>query len=139
MWQAAIGPITKLAGNIFDRILPDKTAAAAAKADFQLALLAQEGEELKTKMSAIIMEAKSLDPWTSRARPSFLYVMYLLIIVNGVLAPFAGIFAPEAMALYFTNLGKGLNAIPESVWALFGAGYLGYVGAREYGKAKLLK
>ena len=31
-------------------------------------------------MQAIVAEAQSTDPWTSRARPSFLYMMYALIL-----------------------------------------------------------
>lgn len=33
-------------------------------------------------MKAIIAEAQSRDPWTSRARPSFMYVMYVLILFS---------------------------------------------------------
>ncbi len=32
------------------------------------------------------------------------------------------------------NLSKLLNAVPESLWWLFGAGYLGYTGARSLDK-----
>ena len=35
---------------------------------------------LSTQMQAIVAEAQSSDPWTSRARPSFLYMMYALIL-----------------------------------------------------------
>ena len=31
-------------------------------------------------MSAIVAEANSSDPWTSRARPSFLYLIYVLLL-----------------------------------------------------------
>jgi hypothetical protein len=31
-------------------------------------------------MAAVLAEAESPDPWTSRARPSFLYVMYVLLL-----------------------------------------------------------
>lgn len=32
------------------------------------------------------------------------------------------------------NLNKLLGAVPESLWWLFGAGYLGYTGARSFDK-----
>ena len=35
---------------------------------------------MNTQLSAIISDSKSSDPWTSRARPSFLYVVYTLIL-----------------------------------------------------------
>ena len=40
----------------------------------------QEMEAIRTRMTAIVAEANSADPWTSRARPSFLYVMYALLL-----------------------------------------------------------
>ena len=35
---------------------------------------------ISAQMQAIVAEAQSADPRTSRARPSFLYVMYALLI-----------------------------------------------------------
>ena len=32
------------------------------------------------------------------------------------------------------NLNKLLGAVPESLWWLFGVGYLGYTGARSFDK-----
>ena len=34
-----------------------------------------ELERVRTQMAGVLAEAGSTDPWTSRARPSFLYVM----------------------------------------------------------------
>jgi len=102
--------------------------------------LAQNGgfKNQEIQLSAILAEAKSSDPWTSRARPSFLYVMYVMIlsaIPMGILSAYN----PD-MAIQIVNGMKAwLAAIPEALWTVFGFGYLGYVGAREYGKNKLLK
>lgn len=38
------------------------------------------------------------------------------------------------MATAASNLANLLQAIPESLWWLFGAGYLGYTGARSMDK-----
>ncbi|MBX9663691.1 3TM-type holin [Novosphingobium sp.] len=73
--------------------------------------------------------------YVSLARPSFLYVMYLLIlwaIPLGLLAavrPAAARSMTEAITAYFTGL-------PQPLYALFGAAYLGYTAARQYGKAR---
>ena len=71
-----IGPVT----SIIDKVIPDKEARAKAK----LALLELEGTQdlrrIEAQLSAIVAEAQSRDPWTSRARPSFLYVMYAMIL-----------------------------------------------------------
>ena len=92
-------------------------------------------EQIRAQLSAIVAEAQSADPWTSRARPSFLYVMYALLlwaIPMGLIAA-----AQPAMA---KDIASGMNAylagIPEPLYALFGTGYLGYTVARSWGKAK---
>jgi len=36
-----------------------------------------------------------------------------------------------------TGMQAWLAAIPDALWHVFGIGYLGYTGAREYGKSKL--
>ena len=71
--------------------------------------------------------------WTSRARPTFLYVMYAAIGLcfgGGVL----GIWWPDHVTTAAQNIGNLLGAIPDDLWWLFGAGYLGYTGARSFDK-----
>jgi len=129
--ELLIGPIA----SIIDKIIPDKEARARAK----LELLQLEGtHELATieaRLAAIVAEAHSQDPWTSRARPSFLYVMYVMILCAlpmGILSAFD----PAAAR----NIGIGmtgyLRGLPEELFALFGTGYLGYTAARQWGKVK---
>ena len=120
---------------IIDKIIPDPRARDAAKLELIKLQGSQDMETLRTQLSAIVAEAQSTDPWTSRARPSFLYVMYAMIlwaIPMGLIAA-----ADPGMA---TGIANGMNAyltgIPEPMWALFGTGYLGYTAARSWGKAK---
>ena len=87
------------------------------------------------EQSALDREAASADRWTARARPSFLYVMYLLLlgaIPTGLLAAVR----PEAAAAIAPGMAAYLGALPDPLYALFGPGYLGYTVAREWGKAK---
>ena len=121
--------------KLLDRVIPDKAANAEAK--LKLLALQQSGEAelLSQQLSAIVAEAQSADPWTSRARPSFLYVMYLLIlwcIPMGILSAFR----PDFAAAITSGMTGYLAAIPEPLYILFGTGYLGYTAARQYGKAK---
>lgn len=88
---------------------------------------------MKIQLSAILAEANSTDPWTSRARPTFLYLIYLVILLC-VVGAVIGIWWPDHVATAATNLTNLLMAIPESLWWLFGAGYLGYTGARSFDK-----
>ena len=128
--------IFEVGKGLIDKLLPDPEAKAKAQMD--LLAMQQNGElkELETRMSAILAEASSADPWTSRARPSFLYVFYFIILSMTVVAPIVGVLNPAAMDVYFTNVGKGFAAIPEELWWTFTAGYLGYAGARTFEKRK---
>lgn len=128
------GGLLELGSTLIKRLIPDKEAQA--KAELELAMMQQNGElqELQTRMSAIVAEANSADPWTSRARPSFMYVFYFVIIVLTFVAPVIGVFNPDAMASFYANVAAGFKAIPEEMWWTFTVGYLGYSGARTYEK-----
>ena len=129
--EGIIGPIAKL----IDKIIPDPEARDRAKLELLKLEGGQEMEAIKAQMSAILAEAQSTDPWTSRARPSFLYVMYALLLWSIPMGLIAAV-QPDMAA----GIAKGMNAylagIPEPMWALFGTGYLGYTAARAWGKAK---
>lgn len=128
-----IGGVVDLLMKGIDRIFPDKVEREKAK----LALIQaqQEGQlkELEISMSAIIAEANSSDPWTSRARPSFLYCTYVLILA-AIPMGFLTAFDPGLAAAVTEGFKGWLAAIPEELWWLFGAGYLGYAGARTFEK-----
>ena len=129
--EAIVGPVSKL----LDRIIPDPEARDRAKLELIKLQGDQEMQSIGAQMQAIVAEAQSTDPWTSRARPSFLYVMYVMIlwaIPMGLIAA-----ADSKMAV---GIGNGMTAylrgIPEELYALFGTGYLGYTAARTWGKMK---
>src|SRR5215207_8016160 len=106
--DAIVGPMSKL----LDKIIPDPQARDRAKLELLKLQGDQEMATIGAQMQAIVAEAQSTDPWTSRARPSFLYVMYALVLT------------------------AYLRGIPEELYALFGTGYLGYTAARTWGKVK---
>ena len=121
--------------KLIDKIIPDPRAREAAKLELLKLQGSQELEAVRVQMSAIIAEAASPDPWTSRARPSFLYVMYAIIlwaIPMGLIAATQ----PELAKNIAAGMNAYLGGIPEPLWTLFGTGYLGYTVARQWGKAK---
>ena len=126
--------ILTVGASLIDELFTSDDEKAEAK--LKLATLQQQGQlkKMEVAMSAILAEAKSSDPWTSRARPSFLYLFYLLTTFLVIIFPIIGIFQPEAMELFYDNVAAGFEAIPEEMWWTFTSGYLGYTGAREYGK-----
>lgn len=131
-----IGAVFDFGGKLIDKLFPDPTQKAAA--NLELLRLQQAGEldALKIQMSAIVAEAQSTDPWTSRSRPAFLWVFYLLLIALVIVVPFVGVFFPAQMAQFYVNVAAGFKALPEPLWWTFTTGYLGYTAARQYGKTK---
>lgn len=75
------------------------------------------------------------DPWIRRARPTFLYVMYALLLWAIPMGVIAGIWPGTAQAM-IRGMSAYFNGLPEPLYALFGTGYLGYTAARAWGKAK---
>lgn len=130
-----ISGIFSIGTKLIDKLFPDPEQKA--KAQLELLRMQQSGDldEMKTQLSAIIAEAQSSDPWTSRARPSFLYAVYVLLLWSipmGVLT----IFRPEAAAAFTTGFKAWMLAIPEPVLTLFGVVMTGYVAGRSWEKVR---
>ena len=126
-----VGPVAQL----LDKIIPDPKARDAAKLELLKLQGDQSLDQTRLQLSALVAEAQSPDPWTSRARPGFLYVMYALLLWSipmGLIAAAQPAMAKDIAA----GMTAYLNGIPEPLYALFGTGYLGYTVARSWGKAK---
>jgi hypothetical protein len=129
--DSLIGPVA----SILDKVIPDKAARERAKLELIRLEGSHELDAIQARLSAIVAEAQSADPWTSRARPSFLYVMYALLLwalPMGLIAAFR----PEAARDIAAGMNAYLGGLPEPLYALFGTGYLGYTAARQWGKIK---
>lgn len=130
-----LGSLFTAVNTVIDKLFPDP--AQKAQAQLELIKMQQSGEldGMKVQLSAIIAEAQSADPWTSRARPSFLYVVYVLLLWSlpmGVLT----IFRPEAAASFTAGFKGWMAAIPEPVLTLFGVVMTGYVAGRSWEKVR---
>ena len=130
MWPVIIQAAFELIG----KVIPDPQAKAEAQRKLQEMEQSRELEAEKQRYSAIVTEAGSQDPWTSRARPSFMYVFYALLIFLVIVLPLIGLAEPTAMTAVLGNIKLGFAAIPEEMWWTFTAGYLGYTTARSYEK-----
>lgn len=119
--------------SIIDKVIPDKAARDKAKLELLQMQGSQELAEINARLSAIVAEANSHDPWTSRARPSFLYVIYLLLLWALPMGLIAAFWPDRAQAIA-AGMNAYLQGIPEPLYALFGTGYLGYTAARQWGK-----
>ncbi|WP_028966584.1 3TM-type holin [Sphingomonas phyllosphaerae] len=126
--------IAPVAG-LLDKLIPDPRAREAAQRELLRMEGTQELERVKAQMAAILAEAQATDPWTSRARPGFLYVMYALLLWSIPMGLIAAV-RPQAAAAIAQAMNAYLSGLPEPLYTLFATGYLGYTVAREWGKAK---
>lgn len=126
-----------IGSKLIDLLIPDPKQKIEAKQ--KLAELEQDGDlkEMQIQLSAIVMEAQSKDPFTSRARPSFLYVMYVVILAAFPMG-LAAIWFPDHVSAMQLGVKAWLHAVPGELWALFGAGYLGYTKKRSDDKQVML-
>lgn len=127
--DALVGPLVA----IIDKVIPDKAARDKAKLELLQLQGSQELAAIQARLSAIIAEANSHDPWTSRARPSFLYVIYALLLWALPMG-LIGAFSPDKAQAIAQGMNAYLAGLPEPLYALFGTGYLGYTAARQWGK-----
>lgn len=130
-----LSSIFGIGSKIIDKLFPDPVQKAAAQLQLLQMQQAGELEEVKVQLSAIIAEAQSPDPWTSRARPSFLYVVYILLLWSipmGVLS----VFKPDAAAAFTVGFKGWMGAIPDSILTLFGTVMTGYVLGRSWEKVR---
>lgn len=130
--------VAGLAGPAFaliDELFTSDEEREQKKLEF---LQLQQSGKLKVmeqKMSVLLADAQSKDPWTSRARPSFLYVFYILLLM-GIPMGFLSFFNPEAAQAVAAGFQAWLSAIPEEAWTAFWICFTGYTGARSYEKGK---
>lgn len=134
----AFDPLTaafEIGSKVIDKIFPDPAQRDAAKLELIKAQRSGELDEVKLQLSAIISDSQSSDPWTSRARPSFLYVVYILLLWSipmGMLA----MFAPDKAVAFTAGFKGWLDALPDPVLQLFGVVMTGYVAGRSWEKVK---
>lgn len=95
------------------------TDLAKMELDMQGKLQDAMTREVEAASANIRAEAGSGDKYTSRARPSFIYVMLTILVGNYLIFPLI-----ERPAVIF----------PEALFWLFGSCMLGYTGARTWEK-----
>ncbi|HZV09886.1 MAG TPA: 3TM-type holin, partial [Novosphingobium sp.] len=102
-----------------------------------LKLMALDGSDglaaLQQRLVTMAIAATGQDSLTRRARPFFLYVMYVLLLW-GLPMGLVAAFHPAMAAAIARGITDYLAALPQPLYALFGTGYLGYTAARQWGK-----
>lgn len=78
-----------------------------------------EMQDLKEARDVIKTTLRSEDPYVRRARPTFLWLMYLILFVNYLVLPI---------------IGRTPIDLPEALYWLFGSAFLGYGAFRSMDK-----
>lgn len=78
-----------------------------------------EVQDLKEARDVIKTTLRSEDPYVRRARPTFLWLMYLILFMNYLVLPV---------------IGKVPINLPEALYWLFGSAFLGYGALRSMDK-----
>ena len=125
--------VGQLAKDIRTAITGKEPLDATKVAELEAKLIEIESKSQEAQLAVVLAEASSQDKWTSRARPAFMYVIYIMLLFSipfGMMTIYS-----EADALKLVQgFHNWLNAIPSDLYALFGAGYLGYGAFRTYDK-----
>lgn len=126
-----IGTILKtLATTVVSNIFPGKPKGEIdtvvddtirKSADVQAAIkkFELEIEDLKDRRELIKTALRSEDPYVRRARPTFLWVMYVILIAN---------------YLVFPTVGVKVTTLPSALLTLFGTAFIGYGAFRSADK-----
>lgn len=107
----------------------DANAHEIQMKEYELTVKAMDAESkaIEAASKNIQAEAASGDKFTSRARPTFMYLFYIILAFNYIILPICQM--PKVGVM-------GLKPIefPDILWEVFVAGYLGYTGVRTFEK-----
>lgn len=131
----AISSVTDLLNKAISTAWPTPEAKASAAAVTVQAAANAAITQLQASQAVMLAEASSQDGFTSRARPSMLYVFYILLISAVPMGIVAAI-SPETAENIAKGFGAWLSAIPGSITDLATYVMLGYIGGRSVEKIK---
>jgi hypothetical protein len=121
MFNQLFAPVVSLVETVVDRIIPDKTQAAALKAAITTELLTLRQAEIRAAADVIIAEATG-ESWLQRNwRPLLMTVCIAIVANNYILFPYANLFFSTGLAL----------ELPEPLWNLMSIGVGGYIVGRS--------
>ena len=102
-----------------NKIALTQITLAAAQAEKELAADLEKAylEDAKNLRQQITVELQSQDAYVRRARPTFNYIFYVVLIFNYIFLP-----------IYQLITGKTAAPVvlPTELWTVFGVGFIGY-------------
>jgi hypothetical protein len=98
--------------------------------ELQVKTMEMEKTAIETASANIRAESQSGDKFTSRARPTFMYLFYCILAFNFLVLPIIQMIGGG------WSQGFKLIEFPNILWEVFVAGFLGYTGVRTWEKMK---
>jgi predicted PurR-regulated permease PerM len=111
--------ISTLINTIRGKSPEDAAKLQELAAKYQEDILNADVQMQQTASANIQADAKSGDKFTQRARPSFMYIVEVILVCNYIVFPL---------------LNRPPLVLPEPLFWLFGSAVLGYTGARSWEK-----
>ncbi|MGH7773732.1 MAG: 3TM-type holin [Candidatus Binatia bacterium] len=131
----AISSVSDLLNKAISTAWPSPADKAKAEAIAITSAAQAAIVQLEAAQAVMKAEATSADPWTSRARPSFLYVVYLLLLTAIPMGIVSAV-SPDTALDITQGFKAWLGALPASITDLFTFVMLGYIGGRSLEKFK---
>ncbi|MGH9992853.1 MAG: 3TM-type holin [Nitrososphaera sp.] len=132
---SAIEGVSTLLTTALNKIWPNPEDKAKAEAIAITAAVESSIAQLKASQAVMLAEASSADGFTSRARPTMLYVFYILILAAVPMGIVSAV-SPSTALDISAGFGAWLRAIPASITDLATFVMLGYIGGRSLEKLK---
>lgn len=119
--------------KIIDKIFPDAETREKAKLELGNIESYREIKELESRLTLLAVELNSSDKFISRARPTFMYVFYLIILA-GIPIGALGVYDQSLATIFCNSVKSWLSTMPHEFWVTFDIGYTGYIIGRSYDK-----
>ena len=102
-----------------NKIAMTQITLAAAQAEKELAIDLEKAylDDVKDLRRQITVELQSEDAYVRRARPTFNYIFYVVLIFNFIFIPIYRV---------ITNQSLEVIKLPTELWTVFGVGFIGY-------------
>lgn len=126
-----------LSGGLLEKIIERTLPNKMSQEDKQKLSQAFDSELQNTQRDLILSESSSKDAYVSRARPTFLYLVYIILAFNFIIVPICNQFILLVVSLYgVTPFIFEAVPLPPDLYSLFKIVMLGYIGGRTYEKVK---
>lgn len=111
--------VSKVIDSIRGKSPEDAVKLQELATKYQEDIIAADVQMQQAASANIQADAKSGDKFTQRARPSFMYIVEIILVCNYIIFPL---------------INRSPLNLPEPLFWLFGSAILGYTGARTWEK-----